>query len=497
MKALSIFWDNANRWAVRMPVLAAVAILICTLFPFQFFLQDTSSRRAVSFLLWLEPYPDGFRDFTENIILFMPFGFGWACWACQRRWKQPWVWTTAFAAGAGLSYMVEFLQVFLPTRGPSWWDVLSNTIGTLVGFSLFAHVGKRVLDFAARLESFTEMLATTRRIIVAFVTYATLTLVISALVQRSITSSNWQPGSAQLMGPQMNGRHMKRARLSRLEITDHIFAAGSARGSASEKQLCTSLAALGLLPEATAPAMQKLLMSRHVVRAGVLPWSPDETANIVCLSGQEWQQTPLPIGPLVKDIQKTHTFTLRIIYAPADALAAGRIVSISDNPQDINLDLVQEGRVLTVWLRTGVLGVSRYWSLNFPDTFQNGQPKEIFLTFDGAELVGYLDGKKNVHSLRLNPGAALVYRLKGVNPYHVRGYEILYMMMVFVPLGVFLRFGVQNPAGRNPSTWILIGAAILVPPLLQEGVLSSASGCPFHFESMILGCCLIAGAFLL
>jgi hypothetical protein len=97
----------------------------------------------------------------------------------------------------------------------------------------------------------------------------------------------------------------------------------------------------------------------------------------------------------------------------------------------------------------------------------------------------------------LNPGATLVCRFKGVNPYNVRGYEILYMIMVFAPLGALLGFGVRKLACRKPSTWILMGAAVLVPSLLQEGVLSSVSGGPIRFDSAILGCCLIAGAFLL
>lgn len=473
VKASPIFRDNVHRWAVRLPVLAALAILICTLFPFQFLLQDTASRRTVSFLLWLEPYPDGFLDFAENIILFAPFGFGWACWVSKQRWKPRWAWTTALAAGVGLSYLVEFLQVFLPTRGPSWWDVLANTIGALVGYSMFEHVGAWVLAYASRLESRAEKLATTRPMIVAFATYAALTLAVSAMVQRSTYLSNWQPTHALLLGPTMHGQHWDGGKIYRLEVTDQVFSPGLAGEPAPNKQVCASQDALAS--------------------------SPDTTANNLCLSGKEWQQAPLPITALVKSIQKTHTFTLRILYAPINVAApvAGRICSITDGSRGINLDLTQDQRDLTFTFRTAVLGVSRYWQLNFPSVFRNTQPTDIILTDDGAELVGYIDGKRNAHFLRLNPGAALVYRFKGINPYNVRGYEILYMITVFAPLGVFLGYGVRKLACQKPSTWILIGAAVLVPPVLQEGVLSSVSGCPFRLDNTILACGLIVGAFLL
>lgn len=401
--------------------------------------------------------------------------------------------------GAGFSYLVEFLQVFLPTRDPSWWDVLPNTIGALVGYSVFEHVGNRVLAYASHLESRIQMLAPTRLIIVAFATYAALTLGISAAVQRSTNFSNWQPTHALFLGPHMSGQHLHEGRILRLEITDQVFSPGSAKESASDKQVCTFRDDLGLSPVPADPTTQELFAPRYAVRPGVSPWSRDETANILCLSGQEWQQAPLPIGALVKGIQKTNKLTLRILYAPVDAAAqvAGRICSISDGSQGINLDLTQHGKDLGITFRTAVLGVSRYWSLNLPGAFQNTEPRHIVLTYDGAELVGYVDGKRNAHTLRLNPGACLICRFKGVNPYNVSGYDILYMIMVFAPLGVLLGFGVQKLACRKPSTWILMGAAVLVPPLLQEGVLSTVSGCPFQFDRAILGCCLIAGAFLL
>jgi hypothetical protein len=105
--------------------------------------------------------------------------------------------------------------------------------------------------------------------------------------------------------------------------------------------------------------------------------------------------------------------------------------------------------------------------------------------------------RKDPGSLPLHPGASLVSRFKGVNPYNIVGYDVLYEILVFVPLGVLLGFGIRKGALRKPSSGSLFCVGVFVPPFLQEVVWSSVNRCSFRFESVVLGCCLIASASLL
>jgi len=164
----------ARRWARRALCLGTLAILVCTLFPFQFLLKETAWRRMGPFWLWLNPYPDDPQDFLENVLLFLPFGFAWGCLAAEKRWR--WLRGSALAlvAGAGLSFAVEVSQTFLPTRDAGWGDVVSNALGSLVGYLVFFALGDRLLLYASHCEAGLERVLSGRRLALAFVAYAAL-----------------------------------------------------------------------------------------------------------------------------------------------------------------------------------------------------------------------------------------------------------------------------------------------------------------------------------
>jgi len=152
---------------------------------------------------------------------------------------------------------------------------------------------------------------------------------------------------------------------------------------------------------------------------------------------------------------------------------------------------------MTITLRTAVLGTSRPWDHTFFGVFHDSNPTHILLTFDGANLIGYIDGRRYASTLRVNPGAAMVYLFKGVKSYNVRGYEVLYLIAVYAPLGVLLGLGTRRMDFRSPSYWILAAVAIGAPPILQEAAMSCACGCALQTARDILGCSMILGAFLL
>ncbi len=72
------------------------------------------------------------KDFVVNVIGFMPFGFLFYGYCMVTRNSRSAIFY-AVLAGALFSFSIEVLQIFIPRRGSGWSDVISNTLGSLLG----------------------------------------------------------------------------------------------------------------------------------------------------------------------------------------------------------------------------------------------------------------------------------------------------------------------------------------------------------------------------
>lgn len=110
------------------------AILIATLHPFNFYLPKIFSLQTIiaSF-----DNASSFQDLVNNILLFIPLGFGLTAFLRKTKMKPISKLLTVIFISAGLSITVEILQIFLPSRTPTPADLANNTIGGFVGMLCF------------------------------------------------------------------------------------------------------------------------------------------------------------------------------------------------------------------------------------------------------------------------------------------------------------------------------------------------------------------------
>ena len=118
-------------------------IVYASLYPLQGWHDSGSDPLSFLGAAWPR-YFTGF-DLASNTLAYLPFGF--LCTVSLRRRIRPLsACLVAVLLGSGLSFGMEILQNYLPSRVPSNLDLACNATGTLIGGTLAAGLSNRALD---------------------------------------------------------------------------------------------------------------------------------------------------------------------------------------------------------------------------------------------------------------------------------------------------------------------------------------------------------------
>ncbi len=132
------YMSKQNRFlSITITLLSLILILFTTLFPFNFLFEETFSRLDTFFFIlgWGKSNP---LDMLLNVLMFLPLGFGLTGYLMHKKSNVGLsVFGVILLVSFGLSYSIEILQVFQPSRYPSLFDVFSNCAGGLLGYIFF------------------------------------------------------------------------------------------------------------------------------------------------------------------------------------------------------------------------------------------------------------------------------------------------------------------------------------------------------------------------
>lgn len=237
-----------SRWGMKVTVSGVVLVLAVTLFPYDFFFDETlvrfvpevsgdeESAKNQAFYegLVVSSPPDRFRfymfrgpgnagEFLANILLFVPFGFGLTC-LLQNRFRGLTAILVVLSTGFLLSLSIEVLQGFLPSRLPSVSDLLANVLGTFLGFVASWLFATQILDSASTYLGKSERLPRVKILTTAFLGYATLMFLVSIPLERATGLTNWDDSFPLLIGNEQTGNRPWRGTVYRLQITNRAIA---------------------------------------------------------------------------------------------------------------------------------------------------------------------------------------------------------------------------------------------------------------------------------
>ena len=118
--------------------LLALAWLI--LFKLQFSIAVMDKGRVVNLILLLGSFDDNgvihFGEIRNNILAFIPFGI----YICML--KAPWSFVKKIFTIVGLTFVFEIIQFIFAIGRADITDVLSNTLGGIIGIGIYALLSK-------------------------------------------------------------------------------------------------------------------------------------------------------------------------------------------------------------------------------------------------------------------------------------------------------------------------------------------------------------------
>ncbi len=459
-------------------IVSIIVVAIATLYPFNFSVPQNfsfgtilASFDNISFI----------NDQVNNVLLFMPLGLGLASILQRIRVKAFLQILLVIIAGASLSFSVEFLQSFLPSRSPTPADILNNTIGAVVGLGCFYICDSHSFSGIIRSIENSYFSNSNKKIILLFTGYILITFCIGISWQNNISLNGWNTNFPLILGNETTGDRPWQGYISQVSFADEVV---------SDIQVKRILSHQNYLFK-----NQELLLANYEFngknnyrdKTGKLPdllWQGElpklenrDTEKGVVLTPSSWLKSAESAKIINQRIGETSEFTVITTIAAANTQQAGpaRIISLSRDSLHRNLTIGQEKQDLQLRLRTPITGQNgSEIKISVPNVFADTNHHQILITYSKAIVNVYIDKYDNVYKFNL---LELLPNNQKVFPYAV----------TFLPLGLCLAFlSIIAKRKFNLNRLILV-IGIILPSLILESILIHLNGKNLSLINLGLG----------
>lgn len=424
---------------------SVTSILLLTLYPYDF--------RNVSYVA---NYPDmppaadpswwSLLGLPLNVALFIPLGLALRGTLTKCR-SEIGMTLLAVLLGAALSACVETLQAQLPSRVTSTPDLITNTVGALLGALLFPRYQQRIVAGLQALRGHLQSGLLGHNLVVWAVAYLLVAGVVAAWLQRQTALVGWDLSMPLVFANEATDDRPWTGELLLLEISNAPFDA----------------------------------LARHgfVRRFATIDASTNNVLNLLYSDG----------AALSRAIAATGQLGLRLDFSTGEPEQFGpaRLVSISKGGLARNLTVGQQGDALIVRLRSPTTGNNgRDPEFALPGVFRSAAPQSVRLSYDGRELLIHAE-TYDAAVFHLSPGSVLAGMLGATKVDELRGQRLVFLALALAPPSALLTLALRRRRWSAALQGVLAATLCGALGWGTEALLAAVSGSRISASGVMLG----------
>ncbi len=443
-------------YLILLITLSWFVIILLTLFPYDFFIQETLSQFSYDFLFKRTERPANIQDLVLNILLFIPFGFGCTAFFTQvLNIKIVTVAKLVVTISFILSFVIEILQLFIPTRNPTYVDLLMNTLGGVTGFLIFYLFRKYITKIFFQATALSEKLLSIPLLSVLIIIYIVLASAFNINIKfleaiKTWNLSNWDLDYPLVLGNEVTEDRPWNGNISHLCIANRKISEIEINQILKDEN-CDGIKNKAIAAYKFTPTNKNYFADRQGNTPNLVGKKQQlnyPTQDSIQLGKLNWLQTEKPVTLLNQKIRDSSEFTLFIKYATLSLSQTGpaRIISISKDPYNRNLTLGQWNNNLSIRVRNLITKKNGTRpEFNVANFFGDTQYHKLIITYSIKNLSVYIDKLANQHIINFSPQTTLFWNLSPpfssiihVNENNTRLYYLIYYIILVFPVAIFI-----------------------------------------------------------
>jgi VanZ family protein len=454
---------NRKKWNYLL-FFSLTAVCFLTISPFNFVVPEQLSWQIV-----IDKFHSltTIKDYVRNILLFIPLGIAWAGIFSNKKYNSWQILAVSLLLSAILSGSIELLQTLLPSRTSSLSDVVCNSLGGLLGSSLYCgnqdsiNLVKGIIQHDYQHISL-KFLAT------IILSYCTTIICAFILLFNSINFNNWNNNASLAIASEVTGQIFWRGYVTSLYICDRAIdsseiVAAFEHTDSFFSQLPTLVTSLIFLDYQSSYvdrnqqipdlSWHQELTPRKINSSNSLAKIASYNSSIdyqihhnktVLFNKKNSLISAAAATNLNQKLKASQEFSLSIILASDKLKQAGpsRIVSLGEDIYNRNLMLGQEDSNLVFRLRTPSAGTNASLpGFYLPNFFKDQDLHQILITFAQNKLTFYVDHLEHQYTFKFQPATLAKLFLPWTTQQwniNLQNYNLLQSQIVFYSLILFL-----------------------------------------------------------